>query len=837
MSDAQPTKKLLLVYSQSEHLETLQALLAKSKKYQLIVSTNAKQAIDILRTTSIDFVISNIQIDGIDGWRLARLVRSGVLKCPATTPFVIISNTWCEHIANTTAKEFLINKLLPFEEYPQLLELVENIEPVPVSDIERSPLLVVEDNPDTRNLAQRILKRRFEVDVAENGFEGLEYWKKKQYSLVLLDVMLPGMTGTEILERIIKDKPGQSVVMMTANHSAELVEELMLKGAADFVAKPFHAEQLRQVCETAARREDYIISSDQFARKVKLLNKSRSEYKLILDKHQSLLDQLGTVIIELNTDGVICFLNRAWEKLTGFSIKSSLNQPLIDFIEQPEQINLLEKQDISAILLDNSIGNSFEFRIKNRFGTEKWVEARFEITLSQDRKSRAISGAIDDITERKNAQADIEYRAMHDDLTGLFNRHYFEIELKNYTASASRGNGPHTILILDIDHFKVINDTLAHNHGDDVLQELGLIIKSRLRESDILCRLGGDEFGLILPNTNQHIALILADDICRLIEEFQCILEGKAFKITCSIGISEINSAESTAEEYMKQAEIALYTAKKCGRNMPRLYNTNDDKSEELRNNLEWARQLHQCVAEDKLVLHFQPVVRSDNQQIVYYESLVRLQLDDKIIMPNEFIPSLEQENAMTLLDRQVIKRAFRYLAENSQLNKIAVNLSAQGFSDERLLPLIKEHLQDFQIDPKRIIFELTESASLNNLNETKKIVSKISELGCEFSIDDFGTGFSTFEYLKQIPAQSVKIDGSFVADLANNPVDLALVKAIYEVATALGKKTVAEFVENAQTLSILQKIGVTYAQGYHLGKPQAVEVLFSNRSSNQSSS
>ena len=194
---------------------------------------------------------------------------------------------------------------------------------------------------------------------------------------------------------------------------------------------------------------------------------------------------------------------------------------------------------------------------------------------------------------------------------------------------------------------------------------------------------------------------------------------------------------------------------------------------------------------------------------------------------PGEFIPALEREGDMSLLDHQVIGKAVKYLADHPQLHKVAINLSAQGFSDERLVPLVKEKLERYQVDASRIIFELTESASLSNIGATQHIISRIGELGCEFSIDDFGTGFSTFNYLKQLPAQSVKIDGSFIVDLASNPVDLALVKAIYEVATALGKKTVAEFVENEEALQILQQIGVTYAQGYHLGKPQPIEKCF----------
>ncbi len=277
----------------------------------------------------------------------------------------------------------------------------------------------------------------------------------------------------------------------------------------------------------------------------------------------------------------------------------------------------------------------------------------------------------------------------------------------------------------------------------------------------------------------------------------------------------------------MKQADIALYAAKKQGRNLAHLYDINDQHSSALKASLEWARRLHQAVADDNLVLYFQPVVDISSRETVYHEALVRLNIDDRIVSPGEFIPALEREGDMSLLDRQVIRKAIKYLDDYPKLERIAINLSAQGFSDERLVPLIKDKLSEYKVEGSRIIFELTESASLSNISATKRIVAKIAQLGCEFSIDDFGTGFSTFNYLKQLPAQSVKIDGSFVVELAKNPVDQALVKAIYEVATALGKKTVAEFVEDEETLVLLEKIGINYAQGYHLDKPKPVEKLF----------
>jgi len=825
MSQSYSSKKLLLLNTNVERLNAIQKLLSEGTQFTIITASNVRDAISILKSDSIDFIVSNINLDNFDGWRLARMVRSGVLKCSAETPFIVVANTWCEHLASATAREFGINRLIAFSEYHKLLDIINDDQIAPLEDMEKARLLVIEDNPDTLHLVNRILANRFIIDSADNGEYGLELWKKNDYALVLLDVMLPGMTGNQVLEAIIKEQHSQSVVIMTANHTMELAEELMLNGAADFITKPFRAEQLRRVCETAARREDFIISNRQFADKVESLNQSRQQYKKISEQHQQLLDQLGSIIIELDDNGDICFLNKAWETYTGYSIDESQQRSLLDFIEKPESHSIYISNELQTVLSGKVSTHSFEFRLKNKHNQEIWVEARFDITAQKSHKSKRISGTIDNITSRKKAQNDLEYLAMHDGLTGLFNRHFFETELGKLSASACRGNGPHALLYLDLDHFKVINDTVGHHQGDMVLRNLSSLINSRMRSADFIARIGGDEFALLLPTTNQVTALTLAQDICKLLDTYQCKIDGQLFKVSCSIGIAEI-TGDGTANEYMKQADIALYAAKKQGRNMAHIYNSNDPQSKDLQASLEWVRTLHQAVIDDSLTLHFQPIVEISTKKIAYYEALVRLELDGKIIPPGEFIPSLEREGDISLLDRQVVKKAISYLACHPQLHRISINLSAQGFCDERLLPLIKDKLNQYQVDAKRIIFELTESASLNNIDATQNMIHNLSELGCAFSIDDFGTGFSTFNYLKQLPAESVKIDGSFIVDLANNSVDYSLVKAIYEVATALGKKTVAEFVENEETLNILAELGVTYAQGYYLGKPKPIEEL-----------
>jgi PAS domain S-box-containing protein len=407
MSQSDSLKQLLLLNTNKERRLAIEKLLDGGTNFSLLSTSNVRDAIEILKTESIDFIVSNINLDNFDGWRLARMVRSGVLNCSADTPFVLVANTWCEHLASATAREFGINRLIAFSEYQLLLDIIDNEQLVKIQDMEKARLLVVEDNPDTLHLVTRILSNRFIIDTATNGEQGLQLWQNNEYALVLLDVMLPGMSGNQLLDTIMSEKNNQSVVIMTANHTMALAEELMLNGAADFITKPFRAEQLRRVCETAARREDFMISNRQFADKVKSLNTSRIEYRKISEQHQQLLDQLGSVIIELNDQGEICFINKAWERYTGFSVTESLQKSLLEFIYLTKDSKIDITSELNTVLSGKINSHKVEFRLKNKFQEELWVEAKFDITLDSEHHKKRISGTIDNITSRKKAQQDM----------------------------------------------------------------------------------------------------------------------------------------------------------------------------------------------------------------------------------------------------------------------------------------------------------------------------------------------------------------------------------------------------------------------------------------------
>ncbi len=817
-------KQILLVNSDQQARTSIKQILNNADYKHITEAEKGSSAIEVLRREPVDILISDIELDELDGWRLSRMVRSDIFCCERGIPIVLVAQTWCERIAETTAREYGINHVLSFENREVLPQILEGLN-CKMEQMFRMPsILVIEDNPEASQLVERILKQRFEIDLALDGETGLKKWVEHRHELVLLDVMLPGMSGPEVLQAIFKIRPEQPIVIMTAHSTMERAQELMLAGAADFIAKPFRTEQLRRVCEIASRREDYLISNEQFAERVKSLKESETAYKRISERHQHLLDSLSTVVIELDTDYSICFLSMAWEWLTGHSVESSIGKKLSDFF--PDEIdseNEAYQSQIESLISGSQKKCRFELRLFDKNNNHLWVECRFDVMTHKDGK-QSISGCIDNITDRMVVQQELEYQAMHDALTGLYNRHYFDMTLTHMVASNERSGAKHALLYIDLDHFKIVNDTLGHHHGDDVLKQIAKLLENRLRDSDILCRIGGDEYAVLLSDTDCNHATKIAKTLCEIVDEYTCIISGQVFEISCSIGICEISGTSHNHDEYLTQADSALYVAKKRGRNQTHVYDSGDQETAELKKTVDWARRIKKAIANDKLVLYSQPVLKISTGAIAYYEILVRLLADDgSIIPPGNFIPALEQAGEMATLDHWVIRQSIALLSDNQQMNSVAINLSAQAFADEHLVPMIEETLDKHAVDAGRITFELTESAGLSNIAATTLMINRLRELGCKFAIDDFGTGFSTFAYIKQLPADVLKIDGSFIRNMDKDPVNLALVKAICDVSRALGKQSVAEFVENEEILVLLKELEVDYAQGYHIGFPEPV--------------
>lgn len=816
---------VLLITEDVERQQSVTDLLIEHS-VEVIHVQDASSAIARLKQQEVDVIISDTFIGQMDAWRLVRMVRANLFRVPSETPYILITDTYCEHIAKTTASAFTINHVVAKEHLASLPELVMSFSDTTETPDNRMSVLVVEDDPDIAELASRLLRGNYTVQVATTGTQGVNKYREGEFDIVLLDVQLPEMSGSEVLKHILAMNAQQAVVIMTAHGSLELAEALLIEGAVDFISKPFKGEQLRKVIAIAAQRENYLVSNSQFEEKVITIKRREEQFRQLSEAHTRLLNHLSTVVMELDTDGYIKFINKAWVLLTGYSREDTLGHSLADFAFGDDGNTRQYVQHHMRQMLDGKTASKrIEFQLETKSSDAIWVEVQFN-DLYRKGKVSGVTANLDNIDDRKKAEMQLSHLASHDTLTNLYNRHYFDTELNRLAETADTQGVVHSLLYLDLDHFKVINDTQGHHQGDIILKEVAGTISSIKRETDVFCRVGGDEFALLLPRTDRHEAREIGNEICALLQQGHYQFGDRIFKISCSIGATEINGEQTEPEMYLQQADIALYVAKRRGRNLVHVFEKADKETEDFQNSVQWVHVLQEAISKDQLILHFQPVVDADTREVHYFEALVRLEIDDKLIFPGEFIPAIERVEDINLLDHQVISKAMSMISLHPVLKKVAINLSAQAFSDERLLPLVEEKLAQYGVHPQQIIFEVTESASLTNLGATQDMIRALMELGCEFSIDDFGTGFSTFSYLKQLPANSVKVDGSFVKDMKDNPIDKALVKSICEVSRALDKTTVAEFVEDEATAIELQDLGVDFLQGYHISKPLGIEVI-----------
>ena len=437
-----------------------------------------------------------------------------------------------------------------------------------------------------------------------------------------------------------------------------------------------------------------------------------------------------------------------------------------------------------------------------------------------------ISGTARDITDQKRFEQELTYQAQHDTLTGLYNRSYFQGELERVISRSTRHTADCALLYLDLDQFKYVNDTVGHAAGDRLLKECTAMLRKNIREGDLLARFGGDEFTILLYDIDQDHVLPVAENIRAMFEHYRFMDSGKTFNITCSIGLTIIDTHITTADEAMARADLACNISKSQGRNCVHEYTEGDNEKTSMAEDMGWVARVRDAIDNDRFELYYQPIVSLSSQEIHAYEVLLRLPTDDgKSIKPGGFIPAAERFGLIHHLDRWAVTHAMQYLAElhgsNNQI-RFSINLSGLAMEDSELLMLIQDILRNTGLNPTALTFEITETAAIANLQAARKFITRLKDLGCHMALDDFGSGFCSFTYLKHLPVDSLKIDGAFVQGLVSTHVDQAMVQSMNQIAHALGKTTVAEFVENRETWQLLQEYGIDYAQGHFLGKPNS---------------
>lgn len=447
-----------------------------------------------------------------------------------------------------------------------------------------------------------------------------------------------------------------------------------------------------------------------------------------------------------------------------------------------------------------------------------------ELTLSEMKPygNRMLVAVVRDISERKKAEAQLRHLAEHDALTHLINNRRFEQEINKYLEYASRYGGAGAILVIGIDSFKYLNDALGHKTGDELLQKVAGQIRSRMRKTDVLGRLAGDQFGVLLHESDGQKTAAIAEELRALVESNRFVIERQSFRVTVSIGVTHINDLKLSGKELLAQAEAAMYEAKENGRNT--IEEFKPESQTELQSKRAWSERIRSAVDQGRFVLLAQPILDLAAGTVSQYEMLIRMRSEGEgLISPGAFLPTAERFGMIQGIDRWVAQQAVRTLARYKRAGKdvtLEINLSGLTMTDPDFVMMVGREMVKEAIDPSKLVFEVTETAAVADIEQARKFAESLNRLGCRFALDDFGSGFASFYYLKHLPISYLKIDGEFVKDLPRSPTDQLVIKALVSVAEGLGIKTVAEFVEDQETLELLRKFGVTYAQGYHIGRP-----------------
>ena len=559
---------------------------------------------------------------------------------------------------------------------------------------------------------------------------------------------------------------------------------------------------------------------------------STSEIALSIEKEQAevTLSSITDTVVTVDVNERIVYINPAGEKLLGrnsadcygkpfksvFNIidESSgptLDDPVHECFTSQEIINLSEHS--SLIVHDNALLS---------------IEASIAPMRSTGGDLMGAVIVIQDVSHTRLLTKQLSYHASHDLLTGLYNRRKFEEYLSEVLADVGDDDRQHTLLYLDLDNFKIVNDSCGHVAGDELLKQLPALFHEVLRSGDVIARLGGDEFGIILENCNLSKAEKIADKIRQTIKDYRFIWDDKTFDIGVSIGVIGIDADNSDISQILSAADMACYAAKDSGRNRVHVYESSDKAMAERYGQMHWTAKISKALEENRFILYQQPIVGVIDNNRDHLEILLRMIDEDKnIILPGAFMPAAERYGLMPAIDRWVIRETFKYMAERDHSGPVngsdrvyAINLSGDSINDNSLLDFILEEKTKNNISLKNVCFEITETVAISNLDKATLFINELKTFGCKFALDDFGSGLSSFAYLKTLPVNFLKIDGAFVKDICNDVIDRAMVESIQQVGKVMQLETIAEHVEDEATLLLLREIGVDFAQGYHLGRP-----------------
>ena len=559
----------------------------------------------------------------------------------------------------------------------------------------------------------------------------------------------------------------------------------------------------------------------------------RRAEKTLFDEKERIrvtLASIGDAVVTTDVAGRLDYLNPSAERLTGWSKDEAADQLLCQVFNIIDESSRDPVEDpMQRCFQDGQIvGLATNTLLICRDGQERSID--YSASSIHDHEGTTVGAVLvfRDVTEARRAARQLSYHASHDALTGLVNRREFERRLERILATSAPEES-HAVVYLDLDQFKVINDTCGHVAGDELLRQVGSILAAQVRKRDTVARLGGDEFAALIEHCQQEQVLRIAHKMREALQDFRFVWQDRGFTIGASIGLVPIEPGVDTLASVFRAADSACYAAKEQGRNRLHVYTRDDQELAQRHGEMQWVLRIQEALADNRFVLFYQPIIPLDRSDRPHGEVLLRLlNRDGTLILPSAFIPAAERYNQMQTIDRWVIRTVFTVLRDPDVVPPsacVAINVSGQSLGDQHFLEFVEQQVEEEAVPIERICFEITETAAISNLGHAMRFFSALKQRGCRFALDDFGSGLSSFAYLKSLPVDFLKIDGSFVKDMAQDPIDRAMVEAIHRIGYVMGIKTIAESVENARILTQLIAIGVNYAQGYEVGKPRPLDL------------
>jgi diguanylate cyclase (GGDEF)-like protein/PAS domain S-box-containing protein len=574
-----------------------------------------------------------------------------------------------------------------------------------------------------------------------------------------------------------------------------------------------------------------------------ITERKRAEAALALseERFQGLYDNSPDMYFTVAEDATITSVNQFGADYLGYSKESLIGEPFWILIHA-EDLSFVQEQ-IGSAFSDEPGESELEFRMARRDQTVLWIQERIRLLPKTSTAPAELRIVCRDVTEAHNLSQELSYQASHDSLTGLVNRRELENRLARVLETARAEGSQHALCYLDLDQFKVINDTCGHVAGDELLRQLSEVLRTKVRRRDTLARLGGDEFGVLMEHCVLRQAQRVANTLRKCVEDFRFSWENKTFSVGVSIGLVPVTSDSESVAGALSAADTACYVAKDQGRNRVHVYHPEDMELARRHGEMQWVARINQALEEDRFCLSVQPIRpildvgtppeagSSGLNGAGYYEVLLRMRdASGRMVPPGAFLPAAERYSLSVKLDRWVVEKIFSWLDEHPEqldrLSMCSINLSGHSIADEDFLQFVISSLDGTNVPAEKLCFEITETAAITNLVSATRFITALKGWGCQFALDDFGSGLSSFAYLKQLAVDFLKIDGVFVKDVVDDPINLAMVKSINDIGKVMGKRTIAEFVENDEILDKLREVGVDYAQGYRIGRPQPLERL-----------